>query len=371
MSQMLKSPAKYVQGKGLMRHLDEYLQGMGKNLMILQTEGGTRRNMDILNTCFEEKGYTIDYQCFDGECTRAKIEVLAQRCHDNGITAVVGIGGGKVLDTTKGIAHYAGLPMVIVPTVCATDAPCSSLSVMYTDKGVFDAYLFLDACPDTVIVDTEVIAKAPARMLVAGMGDAMATWFEARACRASGNNNQVHAKPTNAATGLAKMCWDILQRDGLKAKIAVEQGVVTTALENIIEINTYLSGVGFESGGLAAAHGIQKGFTVIPELHETLHGEKVAFCTITQLVLENAPNEEMKAVLNFCLSVGLPVCFADLGYENVDVAAVHRAAEKACVPGSTIHNLPFTVTADIVADALLAADALGRAYKGARDNNLM
>ena len=145
--------------------------------------------------------------------------------------------------------------------------------------------------------------------------------------------------------------------------MAVEAGVVTPALENIIEVNTYLSGVGFESGGLAAAHGIQKGFTVIPELHEAYHGEKVAFCTLTQLILENAPTEEIRSVLDFCLSVGLPVCFADLGYEAVDAKTVRRAAEKACVPGSTIHNLPFEVTADMVADALLAADTMGRVYR--------
>ena len=171
------------------------------------------------------------------------------------------------------------------------------------------------------------------------------------------------AKRTCAATGLAKMCWEVLKADGLNAKRAVEVGAVTTALENVVEINTYLSGVGFESGGLAAAHGIQKGFTVIPELHEALHGEKVAFCTLAQLVLENAPVTETNEVLDFCLKVGLPVCFADLGYEHVEAVAVHRAAEKACVPGSTIHNLPFEVTSDMVADALLAADALGQAYK--------
>lgn len=158
MSRMLKSPAKYVQGKGVMRELDQYLQGMGKHLMILQTAGGTKRNMQILNTCFADKEYKIDYQEFSGECTRGKIEKWARYCKDADITAVVGIGGGKVLDTAKGIAYYSGLPMVIVPTVCATDAPCSSLSVMYTDEGKFDAYLFLDACPDVVIVDTEVIA---------------------------------------------------------------------------------------------------------------------------------------------------------------------------------------------------------------------
>ncbi len=98
MSRMLKSPAKYVQGKGIMSELDQYLQGMGKHLMILQTAGGTRRNMAVLNACFAGKGYTIDYQEFAGECTRVKIENWAQHCRDIGITVVVGIGGGKVLD---------------------------------------------------------------------------------------------------------------------------------------------------------------------------------------------------------------------------------------------------------------------------------
>ena len=268
MSQMLKSPARYVQGKGVLKELDRYLHGLGNHLMILQTAGGMRRNKSMLDNCFQGKEFIVDYEAFSGECTRAKIEAWAAQCRRDGVTAVIGIGGGKVLDTAKGIAYYTGLPMVIVPTVCATDAPCSSLSVMYTDEGVFDAYLFLDNCPNVVIVDSEIIARAPARLLVAGMGDAMATYFEARACRASGSNNQVAAKPTRTATEMAALTWKYLQTDGAKAKMAVEAGVVTPALENIIEVNTYLSGVGFESGGLAAAHGIQKGFTVIPALHE-------------------------------------------------------------------------------------------------------
>lgn len=177
MSQMLKSPARYVQGKGVLKELDRYLQGLGNHLMILQTAGGMRRNKSMLDNCFQDKEFIVDYEAFSGECTRAKIEAWAAQCRRDGVTAVIGIGGGKVLDTAKGIAYYTGLPMVIVPTVCATDAPCSSLSVMYTDEGVFDAYLFLDNCPNVVIVDSEIIAKAPARLLVAGMGDAMATYL--------------------------------------------------------------------------------------------------------------------------------------------------------------------------------------------------
>lgn len=119
-------------------------------------------------------------------------------------TAVVGIGGGKILDTAKAVAHYAVLPAVIVPTVASTDSPCSSLSVVYLDSGEFDHYLFLNRCPDmVVVVDTAVVAKALVALLVAGMGDAMATYFEARTCRASGSDNQTAGKPTRAATGLA------------------------------------------------------------------------------------------------------------------------------------------------------------------------
>ena len=340
---------------------------MGKHLMILQTEGGMKRNAEILDSCFAGKGYDIDYEVFSGESTTAKCEMFAEKCRNNGVTAVIGIGGGKVLDTAKGISHLTGLPDVIIPTVCSTDAPCSSLSIMYNDDGVFDRYFFLNSCPNIVIVDSEVISKAPVRLLVAGMGDAMATYFEARACRASGADNQIQAKPTISASEMAALCWKYLKLDGAKAKAAVEAGVVTTALENIIEVNTFLSSVGFESGGLAAAHGIQKGFTVIPELRNAYHGENVAFCTLVQLVLENAPEAEYDEVAGFCLEVGLPVCFADLGYENVDREMVKKAAQKACVPTSTIHNLPFEVTPTMVEEALIAADLIGRRFKEKHD----
>lgn len=362
MNKMLKSPSKYVQGPDILKEFDHYLQGMGNHFLILISANGVKRSRPILDACFEGKSFTVDYEVFSGECTRKKIQTYASQCKETGVTAVIGFGGGKILDTAKGVSHFSGLPMIIVPTVCSTDSPCSSLSVMYHDDGTFDSYLFLDRCPDMVLVDTKVIAAAPAKLLVAGMGDAMATYFEARACRNSGKNNQLGEKPTNAATEIAALCWNYLKADGYQAKLAAEAHVCTPAFEDIIEVNTYLSSVGFESGGLAAAHGIQKGFTVIPQLHKAYHGNKVALCTLTQLVLENAPQEEIRDVMDFCASVGLPICFADLGYEAVDPEQVRQSAEKACVPNSTIHNLPFDVNADMVFNALIAADAMGTAY---------
>lgn len=139
-----------------------------------------------------------------------------------------------------------------MPTIASTDAPCSALSVIYSDEGVFEKYLFLPANPNMVLVDTTIVAAAPVRLLVAGMGDALATYFEARACEASGATNCVGGKTTLAAMGLARLCYDTLLEDGVKAKLAVENGVCTKAVEHVIEANTYLSGLGFESGGLAA-----------------------------------------------------------------------------------------------------------------------
>ncbi len=369
MSMILKSPGKYVQGPGVLRELDRYLQGMGNHLMILQTEGGARRNREMLENCFAGKDYRIENEIFSGEATSVKCEAWAEKCRKKKVTAIIGIGGGKVLDTAKGISYLAGIPDVIIPTVCSTDAPCSSLSIMYTEDHVFDRYFFLDSCPDIVLVDTEIIAHAPVELLVAGMGDAMSTWFEARACRRSGSDNQIHAKPTISATEMAGLCWKYLRQYGPAAREAAERQEVTEALEIIVEVNTYLSSVGFESGGLAAAHGIQKGFTVIPELQRSYHGRNVAFCTIAQLVMEQAPQEELESVLDFCLSVGLPVCFADLGYSDVDPVMIRKAAEKACLPEATTHHLPFPVTSELVTQALLESDRLGREWRIKSEDN--
>ena len=149
--------------------------------------------------------------------------------------------------------------------------------MIYSETGVFERYLFLNSNPDLVLVDTDIIAAAPSRLLVSGMGDALATYFEARAVAASGALSCAGGKPTKGALALAKLCYETLLEDGVKAKLAVEAGACTQAVENIIEANTYLSGIGFESGGLAGAHAIHNGLTVIKDCHHLYHGEKVAF----------------------------------------------------------------------------------------------
>ena len=163
---------------------------------------------------------------------------------------------------------------------------------------------------------------------------------------------------------LAKLCLDTLMDEGLKAKLALEAGACTPAVEKVIEANTLLSGLGFESGGLAGAHAIHNGLTVLEECHHMYHGEKVAFGTLTQLVLENVDLEELEETYQFCISLGLPVTLGQLGIQDVTMDKVMAVAEAACAPTDTLHNMPFPVTPQSVAAAILAADRYGRFYLG-------
>ncbi|MEW5762349.1 MAG: glycerol dehydrogenase [Bacillota bacterium] len=358
------SPARYVQGAGALAGLGEEIKalGLGRKVFAL----GNREVLDIVQeeaeNALREAGLAYTFAEFRGECSRSEIERLREQAVRAGADVILGAGGGKALDTAKAVAHYAGTPVVIVPTIASTDAPCSALSVIYTDEGVFAEYLLLPRNPDLVLVDTQVVVQAPARFLVAGMGDALATWFEARACAASRARNMPGGLATQAAVALAELCYETLLDEGYQALLAAEQGVVTPAVEKVVEANILLSGLGFESGGLAAAHAIHNGLTALEETHAYYHGEKVAFGTLTQLVLEGRPQEEIEEVLDFAVSVGLPVTLADIGIEDVSEEKLRPVAEASVKEGETIHNEPFPVTAGMVLAALLAADALGRNY---------
>jgi glycerol dehydrogenase len=195
-------------------------------------------------------------------------------------------------------------------------------------------------------MDTDIIAASPARLTVSGMGDALATYFEARAVMAKDAGTCAGGKVTCAAMALAKLCFDTLMDEGVKAKIALEAGACTEAVEKVIEANTLLSGIGFESGGLAGAHAIHNGLTVLPECHHMYHGEKVAFGTLTQLVLENVDGDELERIISFCIELGLPVTFKELGITEVTDEKLMAVAAASCVEGETIHNMPFEVTAE-------------------------
>ena len=367
MSKILISPSKYIQGPGEMKKLGTYASGLGKKALLLISKGGWKRSGEVIGKGFSETDCTFVADFFGGECCKTEINRLTEVVKNSGCDLVVGVGGGKIFDTAKAVAYYCKIPVIICPTIASTDAPCSALSVIYTDDGVFEEYLFLPANPNLVLMDTDVITASPVRLTVAGMGDALATYFEARACQNSDAGTCAGGKVTGAAMALARLCFDTLMSEGLKAKLALDAGACTESVERVIEANTLLSGIGFESGGLAGAHAIHNGLTVLEECHHMYHGEKVAFGTLTQLVLENSDMDTLADIYDFCISVGLPVTLAQLGLSDVTDDKLMNVATAACSPSDTIHNLPFEVTPEKVVAAIKAADSYGKYFLGLSD----
>ena len=364
MANILISPGKYLQGANEMARLCDYAKVYGKKALILITESGYKRIGNIVDGSFASQDFEIVYDYFNGECSKNEIQRLTEILKKENCDLVIGIGGGKILDTAKAVAYYGHTPVLVCPTIASTDAPCSALSVIYTDEGVFEEYLFLPANPNMVLMDTDIISKSPVRLTVSGMGDALATYIEARAVQTKGAATCAGGKVTSAAMALAKLCFDTLMEEGVKAKLALEAGACTAAVEKVIEANTLLSGIGFESGGLAGAHAIHNGLTVLEDCHQMYHGEKVAFGTITQLVLENIPAEELQEIIDFCIELGLPVTLKELGIKEVTEEKLMAVATAACAENDTLHNMPFEVTPETVCAAIKAADAYGRYFLG-------
>lgn len=354
-------PGKYIQGAGAIGELPAMVELLGKRGLLLASPSV---NDKVLPGCgVDPKAMGIPVAVFRGECCEDELARLSAIIAQEQADVLVGMGGGKTIDTAKIAADRARLPVIVVPTIASTDAPCSGCAVLYSADGVFEAVCYQATNPAAVLVDVAIIAAAPTRFLVAGMGDALSTWFEARSCDRTGSANECGGRSTRAGIHLARLCYDTLLAYGAAAKVASEQHLVTPAFEHIVEANILLSGLGFESAGLAAAHSIHNGLTALAETHSFHHGEKVAFGVLAGLQLADAPPDESEAVFSFCEEIGLPTTLADIGLGNAGRAQLMVAAEGACAPGQPVHHEAGTITPAKVLDAMLAADAIGRARR--------
>lgn len=358
---MFISPSRYVQGRGLLSDLPTYTEPFGDVCLAVLSDGGAKRLAPALDAgCEAHPDCAIVTTVFSGECTMADAQAVADEALDCDAGCIVGIGGGKVIDTAKVAADLAGLPVVIAPTAASSDAPCSALAIVYNADGTLDCVYLLPQNPDVVLCDEDVIAAAPARLLSAGIGDAYATWLEARESLAADADIFPGIKATAAAEAIAHTCHYLLVRDGAAAVAAAERNEVTPELSCVIEANTLLSGIGFESCGVAAAHPVAGGIHECARARGMLHGETVAFGVLTQLALSSAEGEFEEA-LAFLRSVKLPVTLEELGFEGGPTdEELDAIVAVACSQGST-KNLPVPTDEAAVRAAILRADELGRA----------
>ena len=347
----MREPLKYVQGRDALLKFHEEMGYMGKRWLFVCSNSGYKACHDKIEKSFEGLDDYRRYEVFGGISSNGEINKMKAIVEQDNIDTVVAVGGGSAVDTAKATAYYSGKHIVIVPTVAATDAPCTGLSVIYNDDHSFDKYLFYPTNPDAVMVDTTVIANAPVKFLIAGMGDALGTYFEGRASIRTESASLEGTGITRAGQALARLCYDTLREYGKQAIEACKVHAVTPALENIVEANVYLSGVGADNVNCTSL-GIK----------HADHGCCVALGTLVQLVLEGASNEEFKEVQDFCLEVGLPVTLEEIGVTTPE--QVKTISENACIPGETIHNLAGDVQPVELYDAIMQADAMGKIALG-------
>ena len=359
MKQTAIFPGRYVQAEGAIAAFGEEVGQLGANALIIVSGTAERTIVPGQLPAWREQ-VAVTIERFGGESSEEEIGRLTAVAQSQGCDVVVGMGGGKVIDTAKAVGHAVRARVAIVPTIASTDAPTSAVAVIYTPSGGFVRCQFLPRNPDLVLVDTRVIAEAPVRFLVAGMGDALATWFEAESCRLAHAPNQCGGAGTLAGYTLARLCYDTVLEYGVAARLACEEKVVTPALGHVVEANTLLSGLGFESGGLATAHSIHNGLTWLEATHSYLHGEKVAIGVLAGLFLTDQPAHLVRQVYDFCESVGLPTTLKDIGLAQVSEDELRRVAEGACAAEETIYHEPCPVSADAVIAALKTADRFGR-----------
>lgn len=354
------SPGRYVQAKGAITRLGEFTAPLGSTPIIVADDVVWGIVEEQVTASFEGAGLSVVRESFGKYATKAEVERLLAAIEAAGADVAVGIGGGSTIDAVKAAGHLAGIRWVSAPTVASTDAPTSALSVIYSEEGAFEEYRFFPHNPDLVLVDTQLVANAPVKFLVAGVGDALATWLEARATQRAHATTMAGGLQTETAVALAKLSWDLIWENALPAIAAVQDNLVTPAVEKLVEANTLLSGLGFESGGLAAAHAIHNGLTAAPQTHGLTHGQKVNIGSLAQLVLEGAPTQEIRDFIVFTTKVGLPNTLTEIGLKTTDLDDLQRVAEASVVEGETIHNMPFPVTAADVVDALRSIEGYSR-----------
>lgn len=364
--QVLASPSRYVQGKGALSRLGDQLKQAGGSPIVVADDVVWGLVGQTVTDGFTAAGLSTKRVPFGTYATPGAVDALVEAIRDGGHDVIVGLGGGSVIDAAKAAGHLAGVRWASVPTAASSDAPTSALSVIYSEEGEFLEYRFFPRNPDLVLIDTQVVADAPVALLVGGIGDALATWVEARAVARGTGATMAGGRPTESGTALARLSWDLLWENALPALDAVRAGVVTPALEKVVEANTLLSGLGFESGGLAAAHAIHNGLTAAPQTHGLTHGQKVNLGTTTQLVLEGAPTAEIEAFVEFTTRVGLPNTLTEVGLSPDDESELRAVAEAATVEGETIHAMPFPVSAEDVYATLKAVEGISRSIRSAR-----
>ncbi|GCF95563.1 glycerol dehydrogenase [Enterococcus florum] len=294
---------------------------------------------------------------YGGQCTDVAADHFAGIAQEKQAEAIIAVGGGKVADLAKLTAFRLHLPIIILPTLAATCAAYTPLSVVYNEEGVMLRYDIFHKATDLVLIDPEIILHSPYELMVAGIGDTLAKWYEADAVI---SQLTVKAIEIQVAEFAAKKCRDLLLAESRSALQAMKNKTLNQAFIDVVETNILLAGMvggfGDEYGRTSGAHSIHDALTELPQSHHLLHGNKVAYGILVQLMIEGK-TEEIHRLLPFYRELQLPASLEEMGL-NLTEAEFQTVGARAAEPNENIHFMKQTITSEVVVAAMKQLERL-------------
>ena len=347
--------SRYLQGPGLLDDIGKHATVLGQRPVIVADADVVKLFGERLLRSFESVGHPAQMLVCPNEITLASIEALKRQAREFGADLVVGVGGGKSIDTAKGVARLLSTRFVSVPTIASNDGPASAAVAIYDEHHALIEVQQLVRNPDLVLVDTQAIVSAPLRFLRAGIGDAISKRFEAEACERAQAATLFGGRPSGVGMAIARASYDVIRRHGAAALKAAEQREVTPDVEALVEATVLLSTLAFENGGLSIAHAVARGLPMVPRAAGTLHGAHVAYGLLVQVMLEGRPDVLLDELAGCYAELGLPTRLADFGLDEPTAAELNVLVDGA-MGSPSVRRFERQLTADDVAGAIAAVE---------------
>ncbi len=351
------APLRYIQGPGALSETGPTAAAMGPHALLVADAFVLEMVEPAVTGSCRQAGTQVTPLVFAGEITPAEIERLVTAARALPAHVVIAAGGGKGIDAGKAVAHRLQLPVVTLPTIASNDAPTSKIYVVYDEQHRLLKVEHMPCNPHAVIVDTALIAKAPRKLLLAGIGDAISKKFEVAQCHAAQGPNIFGGLGTRAALALADLCFDTLLAHADGALAALERQSPDPSLEAIVEASVLLSGLCFENGGLSVAHSMTRGLSALPETAHELHGLQVAYGTMVQWQLERRPATFMDEMRAFYRRIGLPMNLRQLGLPRAATDADIDTIAALTLSAPHMRNFDRPLSAQDLVQAMRAVES--------------
>ena len=347
----------YTIGKAPYEKVSSICSSYGSKILLIGGEKAMNAALSRLEDSIKGSSLQIiDAVVFGKDCTYSQAEIWAEHAKNIGADMIFGMGGGKALDTAKAAGEKAGLPVFTFPTIAATCAGTTALSVVYKDDGNFDSFYFYEKPAAHCFIDLTVIASAPVKYLQAGMGDTIGKYFESHFA----SRGDCLSHPSALGVNTSNMCYFPLLEYGEQALIDCENNEVTDALEEAVLANIVSTGLVsllvLDDYNCAIAHSVYYGLVLLQGFEEKwLHGNVVAYGVLVQLAVDKKLNEA-KELKNFLIRLKIPTTLKEM---DVDVTRENLSAVlKETVTGPDMEHIPYKVSEDMVFDAIKFIETL-------------